>query len=91
MQTVVAMDVEPISELLDEINNDRRVPRNIRNVVTEAKKILSDKKTEPAVRINAAISGLEEISVDPNIPIYTRTQIWNILYMLEVLNEKLKV
>ena len=90
MQTAISMDLEPINQLLDEINNDRSVPRNIRTVITETKKTLSDAKSEPAVRINAAISALEEISVDPNIPIYTRTQIWNILYMLEVLNEQPK-
>ncbi|HLD48861.1 MAG TPA: UPF0147 family protein, partial [archaeon] len=43
------------------------------------------------VRINTAISLLEEISNDPNIPIYTRTQIWNIVSMLEVMNEQRKI
>ena len=41
-----------------------------------------------AVRINGAISILDEVANDPNIPVYSRTQIWNIVSMLEVLNEK---
>ncbi|MBI2578730.1 MAG: UPF0147 family protein [Candidatus Aenigmarchaeota archaeon] len=84
------MDVEPINRLLDEINNDRSVPRNIRNMVAEAKKSLNDGKQEPNVRINTAISILDEVSNDTNIPTYTRTHIWNIVSMLEIMNESLK-
>lgn len=84
------MDVEPINKLLDEINNDRSVPRNIRNMVVEAKKSLNDEKQDPHVRINSVISILDEVSNDANIPTYTRTQIWNIVSLLEVMNENLK-
>ena len=84
------MTIEDINKLLDEINSDRSVPRNIRASIDEAKKNLNNEKSEMDVRINSAISILEEISSDPNIPIYTRTQIWNIVSMLEVINEKAK-
>lgn len=80
------MDTETINRLLDEINSDRSVPRNIRNSVQEAKESLNRTNLDMAVRINGAISILDEISNDPNIPTYTRTQIWNIVSMLEVLN-----
>lgn len=83
------MNMETISKLLDEINDDRTVPRNIRNMVQEAKDNLNGKQ-ELAVRINAAISLLDEVSNDSNIPTYTRTQIWNIVSMLEVMNETAK-
>jgi len=86
---VKMMDMEIISKLLDEINDDRTVPRNIRNMVQEAKDNLNGKQ-ELAVRINAAISLLDEVSNDSNIPTYTRTQIWNIVSMLEVMNETAK-
>jgi len=80
------MDTETVTRLLDEINNDRSVPRNIRTSVQEARESLNNAKQDMAVRINNAISILDEISNDPNIPIYTRTQIWNIVSMLEVIN-----
>lgn len=86
---VNSMDMEIISKLLDEINEDRTVPRNIRNMVIEAKNNLNSKQ-DIAVRINAAISILDEVSNDSNIPTYTRTQIWNIVSMLEVINEQAK-
>jgi uncharacterized protein (UPF0147 family) len=80
------MNTETINKLLDEINNDRSVPRNIRSSIQEARESLNNTKQDMAVRVNNAISILDEISNDPNIPIYTRTQIWNIVSMLEVMN-----
>ena len=90
MQIVNNMEMDEINRLLDEINEDRTVPRNIRNLVQEAKNNLNGKQELP-VRINSAISILDEVSNDSNIPIYSRTQIWNIVSMLEVMNERAKV
>ncbi|MBI3190788.1 UPF0147 family protein [archaeon] len=81
---MIDMDMTEINRLLDEINEDRTVPRNVRNMVEEAKNHLNNEKEDMAVRISSAISVLDEVSNDTNIPIYTRTQIWNIVSMLEV-------
>ncbi len=89
MQELIGMDFGEISKLLEEINEDRTVPRNVRNLIQEAKDDLSSKQ-ETDVKINSAISILDEVSNDSNIPIYTRTQIWNIVSMLEVMNENNK-
>ena len=86
---VIEMDFNEISRLLDEISDDRTVPRNVRNLIMDAKNNLNSKQ-DVAVKINAAVSILDEVSNDSNIPIYTRTQIWNIVSMLEVMNEKAK-
>jgi hypothetical protein len=40
-----------------------------------------------AVRAAQAINILDDISQDPNMPPYTRTRIWNIVSMLEVIKE----
>lgn len=82
------MNVGEIERLLEEINADRSVPKNIRALVQDARNNLSNPKLEKAVKINAAISILDEVSNDPNIPTYTRTQIWNIVSLLEVANEE---
>ena len=81
-----AMQIEPINKLLDEINDDRSVPKNIRKSVMEAREHLNNEKNDMKVRDSTAVSILDEISNDPNIPTYTRTQIWNVVSMLEVLN-----
>jgi len=87
---VIHMDIPSINRLLDEINADRSVPRNIRTSIEQAKSDLNNDKQDPIVRISSAISILDEVSNDPNIPMYTRTQIWNIVSMLEVMNEEHK-
>ena len=88
---VVEMDIKTINSLLDEINADRTVPKNIRHSVQKAREDLNNEKQDIPIRINSAISILDEVSNDPNIPIYTRTQIWNIVSMLEVIDEKAKL
>ncbi len=84
------MELESINKLMDEIADDRTVPRNIRTMIEQAKSDLNNEKSDWAVRINAAVSILDEVSNDPNIPTYARTQIWNIVSLLEVLNEEAK-
>ncbi|MFH1630979.1 MAG: UPF0147 family protein [Candidatus Aenigmatarchaeota archaeon] len=82
--------LQNVLNLLIDVENDRTVPRNIRSAVTKAKEDLKNEKLEPAVRINSAISTLDEVSNDTNIPSYSRTQIWNIVSVLEIMNKSLK-
>lgn len=81
-------DLESIIKLLGEILEDRTVPRNIKAMIEQAKKSLEDKDSELDVRLSTAISNLDEIINDPNMPMYTRTQIWNIVSMLESLKKE---
>ena len=91
MQLAKFEEMGELNRLLDGIAEDRTVPRNIRIMIQETRASLNNSKEDPAIRINSAISVLDEVSNDPNIPVYTRTQIWNIVSVLEVLNERLKV
>ena len=75
-------EFDDVMQLLDRIINDRTVPRNIRRAVEESKNMLKSNDA-PEVKISAAIQILDEIINDPNMPIYTRTQIWNIVSILE--------
>jgi uncharacterized protein len=74
---------ENVIPYIEQIANDRTVPRNIRTKCEESIKILKEEKQELAIRINTVISTMDEISNDPNIPTYTRTQIWSIVSALE--------
>lgn len=69
-------------ELLKQIIEDRTVPKNIREAAQRAKESLEG-DDELKVRIDRAIHALDSVSEDPNMPIYTRTQIWNIVSILE--------
>jgi uncharacterized protein (UPF0147 family) len=76
--------INNIIEALQELANDSTVPRNIKMKVEAVISILKDDKEADAnIKVNKALSELDEISDDTNIQPFTRTQIWNIASMLE--------
>lgn len=83
MPVLVMIEMKPIFDLLEQIINDRTVPKNIRAAAQESKNVLNDGKEADEVKISTAIHILDDIINDPNMPMYTRTQIWNIVSMLE--------
>jgi len=69
-------------EALEELKNDSTVPKNIKNKIVEIISSLNDDK-ETSIKINRALNELDEISDNNNIQPYTRTQIWNVVSILE--------
>lgn len=82
------INLVPVGEMLDAIVNDRTVPKNIRAAAEEAKKAI-DGTVSIELKISTAISLLDEIINDSNMPMYTRTQIWNIVSALEQMRRDL--
>lgn len=68
---------------LDKISQDRNVPRNIRRATTEAIEALGDESFTYGVRANKAISILNDIVNDINMPFPTRSEILLIIGLLE--------
>ncbi len=75
--------IEQCVEVLERIMSDDAVPRNIRRSAESVKAILTDESVNEAVKAASEISILDEISNDPNIPLHTRTLIWNVASQLE--------
>jgi uncharacterized protein (UPF0147 family) len=75
--------LEQIITIMDQLGEDNSVPRNIRRGATECKERLRRKEEAVDVRIASAISKLDEMANDPNIPLHGRTLIWNIISQLE--------
>jgi len=78
---------EQISQLtvvnsLNEIKEDATVPRNVRTKIESVVNTLKE-DTESSIKVNKALSELDQIANDVNLQAYTRTQIWNIMSMLE--------
>ena len=76
------VEFEPVMKLLDEVVNDRTVPKNIRSAAENSKIVLTGTEAME-IKISTAIHTLDEIINDPNMPMYARTKIWNIVSMLE--------
>ena len=75
--------LEQICMRLHELHEDGSVPRNIRRGAKEAREILRHIEESVDVRVASAISILDDMVTDPNIPIHGRTAIWNIMSQLE--------
>ena len=73
--------------LLNKIIGDSSVPRNIRRAAIEALRMLQDTSLSPGVRAANAVSVLDEISQDPNMPMHARTTIWNIMAVLSTVKD----
>ena len=69
--------------ILESISEDFTTPRNIRRAAKQSIDALMDESLSPAVRAANAISILDEISQDPNMPVPTRTKIWQVISILE--------
>jgi len=67
---------------LSELQADQTIPKNIKLRLQEVIDILKG-KSEASIRVNKAFNILEEIADDSNLQSYIRTQIWNIISMLE--------
>jgi len=82
----VAMEqFEEILMALTELQEDNTIPKNVKTRLTEVTTILSSQSEGASIKINKALDHLGEISDDVNLQAYTRTQIWNIVSMLETI------
>jgi len=69
--------------ILTRVADDNTTPRNIRRTAKQASDMLLDESLSLAARAANAIDVLDQISQDPNMPMYTRTRIWNVISVLE--------
>lgn len=72
---------------LTSIEQDLTVPKSIRNRVRVAISALGVENEPAEMKIDKALQELDEISDDPNIPSFTRTQIWNIVSILSMMDK----
>lgn len=79
-------EIQEIISSLEELGSDMTVPKNIKLKIEGIIGILrSAEKSDISMRINKSLNMLDEISDDNNLQPYSRTQIWNIVSLLESL------
>ncbi len=71
-----------IAPVLEELKNDATVPKNVRLKIERVMEMLNG-QTEMQIKVSKALNELEEIADDVNLQSYTRTQVWNIISILE--------
>jgi hypothetical protein len=73
--------------VLAEVSEDSTTPRNIRRSAKDAMIALQSSEYTPAVRASNAVSMLDEILQDPNMPPYTRVKLWNVMSFIEAIKD----
>jgi uncharacterized protein (UPF0147 family) len=74
-----------IIESLQEIASDSAVPRNVKERLVKIIEVLKNDSEDILLRKDKALSELDEVVEDTNLQPYTRTQIWNVVSVLEMI------
>jgi uncharacterized protein (UPF0147 family) len=73
--------------VLGAVSEDNTTPRNIRRAAKDSMEALQSGEFTPAVRASNAISILDDILQDPNMPPYTRVKLWNVMSLIEAIKD----
>ena len=79
--------IEQAMAVLGMVSEDTTTPRNIRRAAKKSIEALELTQYTPAVRASNAISILDDILQDPNMPPYTRVKLWNVMSLLEAIKD----
>lgn len=85
-ETVKMADLTEIAELLATLTKDNSLSKNTREILQEMCEELKDSK-DVEIKIDAALQKVENLSLDPNLSQYARTQIWSLTSLLESANK----
>lgn len=77
--------IKQCTEVIERIINDDSVPKNIRRSADEIRTILLKEEDSQSIRAALSIRILDDISTDQNLPLHTRTLIWNLAGQLETI------
>ena len=73
-----------VIEALNELKEDNTVPKNIKAKFENMISLLQE-DTEDSIKISRVMHEIEDITEDSNMQPYTRTQIFNVVSLLEML------
>lgn len=71
-----------IVDQINELKEDNMLPKSLILKLDSIIAIL-EKEEHASIKIDKALNELDELTNDANLPSYTRTQLWNIVSLLE--------
>lgn len=74
-------------ETLEQITSSNSTPKTIKKTITDLIVELNNKEYSLSVRAANTISLLDDVTQDPNMPSYVRTQLWQAVSKLESIRE----
>ncbi len=81
---------ESMKEAIDTLNqiiNSSSTPKTVKKSITDLIDELEKKEFALSVRAANTISLLDDVTQDPNLPSYVRTQLWQAVSKLESIRE----
>ena len=72
-----------VIDALNELKEDNTVPKNVKAKLENMIVVLNE-KTETSIRVSRVMHEIEEIADDANMQSFTRTQIFNVVSLLEM-------
>ena len=75
--------IKEIIETLLQIEGDFSIPKNIRFKIKNAIAVLKENNQSIGLKVNRSLQELDALDEEANIPAFTRTQIWNVVSVLE--------
>ena len=85
-----AQNKESMKEAIDTLNqivSSNSTPKTIKKAITDLIVNLSSQEYSLSVRAANTISLLDDVTQDPNMPSYVRTQLWQAVSKLESIRE----
>jgi hypothetical protein len=85
-----AQNKESMKEAVDTLNQivaSNSTPKTIKKSITDLIKDLNNEEYSLSVRAANTISLLDDVTQDPNVPSYVRTQLWQAVSKLESIRE----
>ena len=74
-------------DTLNQITSSNSTPKTIKKSITDLVADLNNPEYSLSVRAANTISLLDDVTQDPNIPSYVRTQLWQAVSKLESIRE----
>ena len=79
---VIEDELEIVFNAISELSEENSVPKSVKFKLEKISSILEE-DAEISIKINKALDELDELAEDNNIQPYIRTQIWNLVSILE--------
>jgi len=80
---------EDILYIVEELLDDRSIPRNVRATMTIIKTII-ETQNKDIVKLSEAVYKLQDISEDVNLPLNAKSDIWLLQSKIEKFKESIK-
>lgn len=76
-------EINEVVDLLNELKDDSTIPKNVKGRIDDIIMLLNG-TADTSLNVNKALDMLDEIGDDVNLQPFARTQVWNVVSMLEM-------